>query len=79
MKKGFWLILVIIFGLYIIQKMSVPSFKSYREKAKMNTGQSTNQQVPIEDNSATSVNQLVSSSTAPVHLYDPIQNWGKKK
>ncbi len=79
MKKGFWIILAIIFGLYLIQKMSVPSFESYREKAKTNAGQIKNQHAPAEDNSATTVNQHVSSSTASVHPYDPIQKWGKEK
>ncbi|MBN1545706.1 MAG: hypothetical protein JW902_03510 [Syntrophaceae bacterium] len=41
MKKWFWVVLAIIFVLYIIQKISVPSFESYKENAKKNAGQST--------------------------------------
>lgn len=49
MKKGFWILLVIIFGLYIIQKISVPSFESYKDKAKLVADQTSNQQAPSVD------------------------------
>lgn len=79
MKKGFWIILAIIFGLYLIQKMSVPSFESYREKAKTNADQFKNQHAPAKDKSATTANQHVRLSTASEHPYDPIQKWGEEK
>lgn len=79
MKKGFWVILAIIFGLYLIQKMSVPSFESYKENAKIDAVQLTKQQAPAVDNSTVSANQSSTSSTLSPQLYDPIQKWGKQK
>jgi hypothetical protein len=79
MKKWFWVFLTIIFVMYIIQKISVPSFESYKENAKMNAGQYTKPQTSTADNSATSANRAVTSSNVPAPLYDPIQKWGEQK
>jgi hypothetical protein len=45
--KIIWTILIILFGLYIIGKMSVPSYDSYRERAKIAVNKSENQQANV--------------------------------
>ena len=63
MKNFPVVVLLIILGLFILLKAN----------------QSTKQQAPIVDNSATSDNQLVTSSNIPAPPYDPIQKWGEQK
>lgn len=69
MKKGFWIFLVIIFGLYLIEKITVPSFESYREKAKISAGKTENQQATA--NSA-SPKAGTPPLTAPAPVYNPV-------
>ena len=74
--KFIWTLLVLLFGIYVIQKISVPSFDSYREKAKITTGKIENQKTTAGDGLYLKKEEFLK---APAPIYDPIQKWGEQK
>ena len=74
--KIIWTLLVLLFGIYIIQKISVPSFDSYREKAKITTDKIENQKTTAGDGLNLKKGEFLQ---APVPIYDPIKKWGEQK